>query len=139
MVKTINASDFTCSLKGLLSSLCASVLTLPITAWALTRAADPQALISVLPKLIAAASALLGGIVCAGCGSSRPILASTVCGVMLFVLNTSISLAIGGSLLSIPLGILGTILPAILGGLIGMPKEKSAGAKRRALIRKIKR
>ena len=139
MVKTLNASSLTCSLKGIISSLITVVILFPLCAWTLTLLSDPRTLISVLPKVISVLSALIGGFVCGRCGSDKAVLSALICGTALYAATVTVCLILGGSLLSVPVGLVCTVIPSVLGALIGIPKEKSAGAKRRALIKKLGR
>lgn len=136
MVKTVNASALTCALRGVISYAIASVILIPVSAWALTLSDDPSMMIAVLPKLIAALSALLGGFICVRGRAAHPLLSSVICGGIIYLVSSALSLILGGSLLSLLIGLICTLVPAVLGGVIGMPREKSSGAKRRAMMKR---
>ena len=139
MVKTVNASALTCSMKGVGIAAGTIAALIPLSAFFLTKADDPSTFIAFVPKLITVLASILGGIICAKGRSARPILSAVICGAILFTVITAISLMAGGSILSIPVGLLCSFVPSVIGGFIGIPKEKSAGAKRREMMKKLNR
>ncbi len=139
MVKTVNASPLICALKGTFTSLILSLVIMPVTAWILISTEDPESFIFVVPKAIQIITALIGGIVAARCRGSKGLITAFLSGAIYSTVIIIGGIAAKAQTLTMIIMIILICVISVLGGIIGIPKEKSAGAKRREMIKKLNR
>lgn len=139
MVKTVNASPFICALKGAVMALALSLIAMPIAAWALSGTADPESFIFVTPKAIQLVSAVIGGIVSARCRGNKGFISPLISGAIYSAVVIIGGVVSEAQTVHMIIMIALILIMSVLGGIIGIPKEKSAGAKRREMIKKLNR
>ena len=138
MIKTVNASPFTSSLKGLAVSVTATALLLVISAIPLTESKELVLLSIILPKCIQALSALIGGIVTGRLVKERAHIFGMLTGAMYGLMLVTGMIFLGG--FDVVKAVISLVLPTVmgfLGSFIGTPKEQSASSKRRAMLKRI--
>ncbi len=138
MIKTVNASPFTASLKGLALSALVTVGLLVISAIPLTESKDLEILSQILPKCIQALASLIGGAVTGRLLKEKAHIFGMLTGAMYGVILVIGMILLGG--FDIVKAVISLGIPTVmglLGSFIGTPKEKSPSSKRRALMKKI--
>ena len=137
MIKTVNASPFMSALKGALASLIISTALMLICAIPLTNSSELDMLTSVLPKVIQAISALVGGILTSKTARNSTVLCGLLCGTMYGAVIVIGSLIMGSfNIVYSVICLFVSALASLLGAVFGVPKEKDEKSRRRAMMKK---
>ena len=139
MIKTVNGTPVIPALKGALVSLVISFVALIVAGFFLVESKSLTALTAVLPKIIQAISAIIGGFFAARFSKERGYLSGIICGLIFS------AIIIIGSLINSDFKLYYALISAsvitvssFIGSLLNRGGTKSGAAKRRSIMKKLR-
>jgi hypothetical protein len=111
---------------------------MPIVAWILMKADDPNAFIFVIPKALQLTAAVIGGIITAKCRGNNGLFTSLIAGALFSAVIVTGGIVMNAFNVTMIVMVVLIFASFVLGHIIGTPKEKSSMTKRKEMMKRLK-